>query len=59
MKKALFSITLAALTLGTPTAVLAKHHASGHDGHKCEKMEDGNMDHSKMDHGDHSGHKPN
>ncbi|WP_430427730.1 hypothetical protein [Parasphingorhabdus sp.] len=49
MNKILIGLTAVAFSLGTPGTVLAKHHGGGHDGHKCEKMDDGKMKCCKKD----------
>ncbi|MEH6757832.1 MAG: hypothetical protein V7676_09985 [Parasphingorhabdus sp.] len=49
MKKHLVALTAAAFVLGAPSAVLAEHHVGCHDGHKCEKMDDGKMKCCKKD----------
>lgn len=49
MNKFTLSISAAIFALATPTAVFAEHHAGGHEGHKCEKMEDGKMKCCKKD----------
>ena len=49
MNRFILSISAAIFALATPGAALAEHHAGGHDGHKCEKMEDGKMKCCKKD----------
>lgn len=49
MKRFTLSVAAAIFALATPGAVLAAHHQGGHDGHTCEKAEDGKMKCCKKD----------
>ncbi|WP_373491372.1 hypothetical protein [Parasphingorhabdus sp.] len=49
MKKFTLSIAAAIFAVSAPAPAFAANHAGGHDGHECEKMEDGKMKCCKKD----------